>query len=72
MGKGKTMDFSETIVVYDLKLVTEWWLKWQDVSADIKISSPRDCQPLPLAIYMYKIMKKKCLKSDFKEIFLNF
>ena len=23
MGKGKTMDFSETIVVYDLKLATD-------------------------------------------------
>ena len=24
MGKGKTMDFSETIVVYDLKLATDY------------------------------------------------
>ena len=34
------------------------WPKWQDVSVDIKISSPRGCQPLPGAIYIYKIMKK--------------
>ena len=27
--------------------------------------------PCPGAIYMYKIMKKNCIKSDFKEIFLK-
>ena len=27
--------------------------------------------PCPGAIYMYKVMKKKCIKSDFKEIFLK-
>ena len=27
--------------------------------------------PSPGAIYMYKIKKKKCIKSDFKEIFLK-
>ena len=27
--------------------------------------------PCPGAIYMFKIMKKKCIKSDFKEIFLK-
>ena len=27
--------------------------------------------PCPGAIYMYKIMKKNCMKSDFKEIFLK-
>ena len=31
------------------------WPKWQDVPVDIKISSPRGCQPLPRG-YMYKIM----------------
>ena len=25
MGKGKTMDFSETTVVYDMKLATDVW-----------------------------------------------
>ena len=47
------------------------WPKWQDVPVDIKISSPRCCQPLPGAKYIYKIMKKKCIKSDFKEIFFK-
>ena len=32
--------------------------KWQDVSVDIKILSPRGCLPLTRAIYMYKGMKK--------------
>ena len=27
--------------------------------------------PCPGAIYMYKIMKKNCIKSDFKEMFLK-
>ena len=45
--------------------------KWQDVLVDIKNLSPRGCQPLPRAIYMYKIMKKICIKSDFKEIFFE-
>ena len=27
--------------------------------------------PFPGAIYMYKIMKKKCIKSDVKKIFLK-
>ena len=27
--------------------------------------------PCPGAIYMYKIIKKNCIKSDFKEIFLK-
>ena len=27
--------------------------------------------PCPGAIYMYEIMKKKCIKSDFKEIFFE-
>ena len=34
------------------------WPKWQDVPVDIKILSPRGCQPLPRAIYMDKIMRK--------------
>ena len=42
--KGKTMDFSETIVVYDLKLATDD-RKWQEVSVDIKALSPGGCLP---------------------------
>ena len=33
------------------------WPNWQTVPVDIKISSPRGCQSLPRAIYMYKILK---------------
>ena len=43
-GKGKTMDFSETVVVYDLKLAT-------DDQSDRKFSlTSKLC---PGAIYMY-------------------
>ena len=43
-----------------------------DISVDIKTLSPLDCLPLcPGAISMYKIMKKNCIKSDFKEIYLK-
>ena len=67
------MDFSETIVVYDLKLAT-------DDRSDKKFLLTSKLCPLgwggavcssPGAIYMYKIMKKKCIKSDFKEISLK-
>ena len=36
-----------------------------------KFRSRRVISPCHGAIYMYKIMKKKCIKSDFKEIFLK-
>ena len=49
--KGKTMDFSETIVIYDLKLATDYW-------SDTKFLSTGIVSPCPRAIYMYKIMKK--------------
>ena len=42
------------------------WMKWQDISVDIK-TLPRG----HIHVYMYKIMKKICIKSDFKEIFLK-
>ena len=67
--KGKTMDFSETIVVYDLKLKT-------DDRSDKKflLTSKFRLQgvvsPCPCAIYMYKIMKK-LYKSDLQEMFLK-
>ena len=63
--KCKTMHFSETNVVYDLKLATDDRSdKKQEVSVDIKTLSPG-------AIYMYLIMKKIVLKPNFKEISLK-
>ena len=50
--KGKTMDFSEAIVVYDLKLATD---DWSDKKF-LLTSKPRPLGavcPLPRAIYMY-------------------
>ena len=51
------MDFSETIVVYDLKLVTD------DRSEKKFLLTSKLCPlgavcPCPGAIYMYKIIKK--------------
>ena len=43
--KGKTMDFSETVVVYDLKLATD------DRSVDIKTLSPGGCMPPAPGLY---------------------
>ena len=65
-----TMDFSETIVIYDLKLATD------DPSDKKFLLTLKLCPlgtvcPLPGAIYMYYIMKKNCIKSDFKEISLK-
>ena len=69
--KGKTMDFSETIVVYDLKLAT-------DDQSDKKILlTSKLCPlgavfPLPLG-YIYVLNhEKNCIKSDFKEISFKF
>ena len=46
--KGITMDFSETIVVFDLKQATDDCVKWQEVSVDIKTLSPGGCMsPAP-------------------------
>ena len=47
------------------------WMKWQDISVDLKLLSLGAVCPCPGAIYMYKIMKKNCIKSDFKEFFFK-
>ena len=49
------------------------WPKCQDVPVDIKISSPRGCQPLPRGYVYINVQnhEKNCIKSDFKEIFLK-
>ena len=73
--KGKTMDFSETVVVYDLKLTT-------DDRSDKKFLLTSNLCPLgavcPLTRgYIHvsnhekKEKKKKSIKSDFKEISLK-
>ena len=95
------MDFSETIVVYDLKLATDAGSDKKflltsklcplgavcpqprgyihvlnhekNALVDNQISSPRGCQPLPWGYIHVENHeeKKKCIKSDFKENFLN-
>ena len=47
------------------------WPKIQHVPVDKKNLSQGVISPCPGAIYMYKIMKKKCIKSDFIEIFFK-
>ena len=64
------MDFSETIVVYDLKLAT-------DDQSDKKFLLTSELYPLgtvcPPAPGLYTCIKswKNCIKSDFKEISLE-
>ena len=69
-GKGKTIDFSESIVVYDLKLAT-------DDRSDKKFLLTSKLCPLgaicPLHRgYIHVLNQEKiCIKSDFKEITLK-
>ena len=68
--KGKTMDFSETIVVYDLKLATD------DLS-DKKFLFTSKLYPLGAVCSLSRgyidvlNQEKNCIKSDFKEISLK-
>ena len=68
--KGKTMDFSETIVVCDLKLAT-------DGRSDKKFLLTSKLCPLGAVCtlprgYIHVLNhEKNCIKSDFKEIFLK-
>ena len=68
--KGKTMDFSETVVVYDLKLATD------DRSDKTFLLISKLCPlgavcPLPRG-YIHALNHEKiCIKSDFKEISLK-
>ena len=68
--KGKTMDFSETIVIYDLKLAIDDW-------SDKKFMLTSKLCPLGavcplLRGYIHVINhEKNCIKSDFKEISLK-
>ena len=68
--KGKTMDFSETIVVYDLKLAT-------DDQSDKKFPLTSKLCPLGVVCHLpwgnIHVLnhEKNCIKSDFKEISLK-
>ena len=66
--KCKTMDFSETIVVYDLKLAT-------DDGSDKRFLLTSKLCPLvcPLSWGYVHVLnhEKNCIKSDFKEISLK-
>ena len=68
--KGKTMDFSESIVLYDLKLATD------DRSDKKFLLTSKLCPlgavcPLPRGYIHVLNHEKKCIKSDFKEISLK-
>ena len=45
--KGNPVDFSETIVIYDLKLATDDRSDKKFLSVDIKTVSPGGCMPPP-------------------------
>ena len=67
----KTMDFSETIVVYDLKLATGDRSDKKNVSVDIKTLSIWDCMPPAPGLYTciksWKKLYKIRLQRDFFE-----
>ena len=68
--KGKTMDFSESIVVYELKLATD------DRSDKKFLLTSKLCLqgavcPLPRGYIHVLNHEKNCIKSDFKEISLK-
>ena len=68
--KGKTMDFSDTIVVYDLKLATD------DQSDKKFLLTSKLCPlgavcPMPQGYIHVLNHEKNCIKSDFKEISLK-
>ena len=68
--KGKTMDFSEIIVIYDLKLATD------DRSDKTFLLTSKLCPlgavcPLPRGYVHVLNHEKNYIKSDFKEISLK-
>ena len=68
--KGKTMDFSETIVVYDLKLATDDWSDKKFLLTSILCPQRAVCPLLRGYIHVLN-HEKKCIKSDLKEISLK-
>ena len=67
--KGKTMDFSETIVVCDLKLATDHRSD-KSFLLTSKLCPLGAVCPLPWDYIHVLKHEKNCIKSDFKEIFL--
>ena len=68
--KGKTMDFSETVVIYNLKLGTD------DRSDKKFLLTSKLCHlgavcPLPWGCIHVLNHEKNCTKSDFKDIVLK-
>ena len=64
--KGKTMDFSETIVVYDLKLATDDQSDKKFLLTSILCPLRAVC-PLPRAYIHVLNHEKNCIKSVLKE-----
>ena len=64
------MAFSETIVVSDLKLVTDDQSDKKFLLTS-KLCSLGGCQPLSRGYIHVLNHEKTCIKSDFKEIFLK-
>ena len=46
-------------------------MKWQDISVDMKTMSTGGCLPLPQGYIHVLNHERKCIKLDFKEIFLE-
>ena len=69
--KGKTMDFSETIVIYDLKLATDD-RKDKKVLLTSKLRLLGGCMPpLPRGYIQVLNYETNYIKSDFREISLK-
>ena len=68
--KGKTIDFSESIAVYDLKLATDDQSDKKFLLTSILCPLRAVC-PLPRGYIHVLNHEKNCIKSDFKEIFLK-
>ena len=66
--KGKTMNFPKTIIIYDLKLATDYRSDKKFLLAS-KLCPIWAVWPLPRGYIHVLNHEKKCLKSDFKEFF---
>ena len=69
--KDKIMDFSETIVVYDLKLATEDRSDKKFLLTSKLCPSGDAVCPIPWGYIHVLNHQKNCIKSDFKEISLK-